>query len=151
MSTTKLLSLLTPTLLAGSVAASAVIDDNSNIIDMAGYEGVIFITTIDDSVDTAIASLIVEQNDLSEVAGMAALEGAIATLTSAADDDLNGKILAVDVYQPKKRYLRVNRTSATANIAFGSVIALRYGAKKIPIPDDGSIGNLVVVTSPDES
>lgn len=148
---TKLLSALTPLVLGASVAAGAAIDDDSAIIDMAGYEGVILLTTIDDSTATGIASLIVEQNSENNAAGMAALADAIATLTSAADDDLNGRILAVDIYQPQERFLRVNRTSSGANIAFGSVIALRYGARKAPIEVDDSVGHLVLVSSPDEA
>lgn len=151
MNTPTLLSNVTLAYLAGAVVAGAAINDDSTIIDMAGYEGVIFITTIEDSVDTGVASLIVEQNAVNSGTGMAALSGAVATLTSGAADDLNGKVLAVDVYRPKERYLRVNRTSAVANIAFGSVTAIRYGQRVSPTPDTAATGDLVSVTSPDES
>lgn len=146
-----ILNSLAPTWLALAVVAGSAINDNSAIIDMAGYEGVLLITSIEDSAITGVAKLIVEQNNVNSDVGMAALSGAIATLTSAANDDLNGRLLAVDVFQPQERYLRVNRTSAVANIAFGSVIAFRYGKKKLPPPADLTVGHLVSVTSPAEA
>lgn len=151
MNSPTLLSNVALAYLAGAVAAATGIDDDSTIIDMAGYEGVIFVTTIEDSVDTGVASLIVEQSAANSGAGMAALANAVATLTSGADDDLNGKLLAVDVYRPKERYLRIKRTSATANIAFGPVTAIRYGQRKSPTPDTAAIGDMVSATSPSES
>lgn len=139
-----------PAWLAAAVAAGSSIDNDSAIIDMAGYEGVVFITTIEDSVDTGVAAMTAEQNSVNSGTGMAALAGAVATLTSAANDDLNGKLLMLDVYRPKERYLRVNRTSATANIAYGPVIAIRYSGKKMPI-DLSGIGHAVTVASPAEA
>ncbi|WP_300009701.1 hypothetical protein [uncultured Roseobacter sp.] len=134
--------------LAGTVAAADNTDADSAIIDMAGYEGVILFTTVEDSVSGGIATATVEQNADNSGAGMAALAGAVATLTSAANDDLNGKFLAIDVYRPRERYLRLNRASSGANIAFGPVMALRYGQRKLPAPDVDDMGALVSVTSP---
>ena len=136
--------------LAAAVVAGSSIDNDSAIFDMAEFEGILFITTIEDSVNTGVATMTVEQNTANSGTGMAALSGAVATLTSGADDDLNGKILAVDVYRPKERYVRVNRTSATANIAFGSVIAIPYGSRKRPTLE-GTLGDFVAVTSPAEA
>ncbi len=141
-----LLNTVLPTWLAAAVAAANNTDDDSAIIDMAGYEGVLFVTSIEDSVDTGVATMTIEQNSVNSGTGMAALSGAVDTLTSAANDDLNGQFLMVDVYQPKERYLRANRVSATANIAFGPVIAIPYGAKKLPTGHTGT-----VVASPAEA
>jgi len=145
-----LLNTTGPAWMAAAVVAGAAIDDDSAIIDMAGFEGVILMTTIEDSVDTGVATLTVEQNVVNSATGMAALAGAVATLISAADDDLNGKLLVVDVYRPAERYLRVNRASATANIAYGPVIAVRYGARKLPV-DAATAGALTSITSPAEA
>lgn len=135
-----------------AIAASDSIDGNSSILDMAGYEGVVFFTTITDSVDTGVATLTVEQNSANSDTGMAALSGAVDTATSAANDDLNGKILVVDVYRPKERYVQAVRTSGTANIAYGEIHAIRYGAKKLPVTADATLASGgVSVTSPDES
>jgi len=117
-----------------AVAAANNTDDDSDIVDTSGFNGCLFVCEITDSVDTGVATMTVEQNTANSAVGMAALAAAgVATATSAANDDLNEKYLIVDVYRPRERYLRVNRTSATANIAFGTVMAILYENKKGPI------------------
>lgn len=144
-----LLNNLAPLVLGNAVAAASNTDDDSAIIDMAGFEGVVFMASIDDSAATAVAEIKVQQSAANAGGGMVDLAGAVATLASAVDDDLNAQFLAVDVFRPKERYLRVNRTSSTANIAFGSVFAIRYGARKVPI-DVAGAGAATIVRSPAE-
>lgn len=131
-----------------SIAAGSTIDSNSTILDMAGAEGVLFIATITDSVATGVATLKVESNSISSDTGMVGLAGASASATCAVNDDINDKVLTVEVYQPAKRYVQAVRTSATANIAFGPLLALRYGKKKLPIPIDATVLAAAAVTSP---
>jgi len=126
-------------------------DDNSDILDMSGYEGVVFICPITDSVDTGVAAMTVEQNTSNSDSGMAAISGGSATATSAANDDLNNTLLVVDVYKPLERYVQAVLTSTTANIAFGNTIAIRYGARKGPITEDSSVQNSAIVVSPSEA
>jgi hypothetical protein len=135
-----------------AVAAGSTIDDEGVVIDTQNYEGCVFATKITDSVITGVAKLIVEQSVDTNKANMAELAGATATLTSGANDDLNGKWLIVDVFRPAERYLMARRTSATANIAFGDVLAILYGKKgKLPVTDPTSVGHKVVVASPAEA
>jgi hypothetical protein len=134
--------------IASALAAGPAIDDDSTIIDIAEFEGALFMVPIEDSANGGTATLTVEQNDVNSGVGMAALAGAEASLTSAADDDLNGQMLAVDIYRPSGRYLRVNRASAGANIAFGAVTVILYGPRKMPVSE---AAGLTVVASPDPS
>lgn len=115
-----------------AVANASNTDSNSTRIDMAGYEGVIFVTTITDSAATGVATLKVEQNTADSDTGMAALSGASAAVTCAVNDDVNGKTLIVSVHKPRERYVQAVRTSATANIAFGEVHAILYGQMTLP-------------------
>lgn len=133
------------------VAAGSSIDSNSDRIDMANYEGVVFVQPITDSVDTGVATLTVEQNSADSDSGMAALAGAVATVTSAANDDINGQLLIVDVFRPRERYVQAVRTSATANIAYGNCIAILYGARKMPVADHATVSASASVRSPAES
>lgn len=116
-----------------AVAMANDTDNNSSRLDMAGWDGVVFVTTITDCVKTGVGALTVEGNTTNADAGMAAISGAVATATSAANDDLNGQLLIVDVYRPQKRYVQGVRTSATQNIAFGECIAIRYRGSKAPV------------------
>lgn len=135
---------------AAAVANANNTDNDSAIVDMQGFDGVLFLTTITDCAQTGVATLTIEQNTANSGSGMAALAGAVATATSGANDDLNGKILAVDVYRPRERYLRANRVSATANIAFGECHAILYRGTKMPITQV-DVTDSAIVTSPAES
>jgi len=127
-------------------------NDASDILDLSGWEGVIFLVPITDCAQTGVATLTVQQNTINSASGMAALAGAVATATSAANDDLNGKLLVVDLYRPTERYIRSVLTSATANIAFGDTIAILYQGSKMPVAQlAAEVADSAVVVSPAES
>lgn len=133
------------------VAAASTTDSNSDRIDMANYESVMFICPIEDSVATGVATLKVEQNIIDSDTGMAALSGASATATCTTNDDLNGQVLVVDVVKPVERYVQAVRTSATANVAFGTLIAVLYNPRTLPQSDSSTVLDSAVVTEPAEA
>jgi len=126
-------------------------DQNSDRIDMSGFDGVLFVAPITDSAATGVATLTVEQNTADSDTGMAALAGATATATCVVDDDLNNELLIVDVFRPRKRYVQGVVTSATANIAFGNMLAILYQGRKLPIAEHASVLASAVVAGPAES
>jgi hypothetical protein len=136
---------------AAAVAAAANTDDASAIFDMANYEGIKFIQVITDSVETGVATLTAQQNTINSASGMAALSGAVVTGTAGADDALNNKLLILDVFRPLERYVRVRRQSATANIAFGEMIAIRYGGRVKPEAEGSTVIDSVLAISPAEA
>ena len=134
-----------------AVSAASNTDSDSAAVDTQGFDGAIFIVPLTDSADTGVATLNVKQCDTSG-GSYAALSGATATATSAANDDLNTKLLIVDVYRPQERYLKGNITSATANIAFGDMIAFGYHGRKGPVSQlAAEVAALTSVASPAES
>ncbi len=128
-----------------NIGAASNTDSNSDIIDMTGWDGVVFACAIEDSANTGVAHLKAEANTANSDTGMAAITSGDATATSAADDDLNGKLLVIDVYKPTKRYVQAVRTSGTANIAFGSLIAVLYRGRKFPVSEHSTIADLAAV------
>jgi len=141
-----LLNKLAATWVDAAVSVADDTDSDSSVVDTANYEGVIFVVPITDSVATGVATLTISQGALANGSDMAALSGAVDTLTCAVNDDINGSLLVVDVYRPRERYVMSTITSATANIAFGDTIAIRYGARKQPTSHTGT-----VVASPAEA
>lgn len=133
------------------IAAGSLIDGNSDRIDTAGYEGVIFIAPITDSAATGVATITVEQNSADSDTGMAAISGATATATCAVNDDLNDQLLIVEVHRPRERYVQLVRTSATANIAYGNVTAILYGSRDKPVSDHSTVLDSASVTSAAEA
>lgn len=133
------------------VAAGATIDSNSDRLDMQGWDGVVFILPITDSVATGVATLKVEQNTADSDTGMAALSGATATATCATNDDLNNTLLIVEVNKPTERYVQGVATSATANIAYGNMIAIQYRGRSAPVTQPASVQASALVTAPAEA
>jgi hypothetical protein len=123
------------------VAAGATIDNNSDRIDMTDYESVTFIAMVTDSVATGVATLTVEANDADSDSGMAAVTGAAATATCAVNDDINDKMLIVEVARPAKRYLQAVRSSLTANIAYGPIIAI-LKPRRVPVTNHSTVLDL---------
>lgn len=133
------------------VSAASDTDQNSDRLDMANWDGVIFIVPITDSAQTGVATLTIEQNTADSDTGMAALSGATATATSASDDDLNNTLLIVDIFRPRERYVQGVVTSATANIAFGNMIAIQYKGRKAPVTQPTSVQASTILASPAEA
>lgn len=115
-----------------AVSAASNTDSNSSRIDMAGYESVLFVTTMTDSVATGVATLTIEANDADSDSGMAAVSGTASTATCATNDDINGLTLISELRNPAKRYVQAVRTSATANIAYGEILAI-LTPRRLPV------------------
>lgn len=133
------------------ISAASSTDSNSDIMDMAGWEGIVFIVPITDSVATGVATITAQQNTVNSDIGMAALSGASATATCVVNDDLNNQLLVLEVHKPRERYVQIAVTSATANIAFGNGIAIRYRNRKLPITDASTVLDATIVRSPAEA
>ena len=130
-----------------AIAAASDTDVDSAVIDMAAFSCALFILPITDSVDTGKAEIRVEGSD-SNTTGFKRLDIAEVSATSVANDDLNGKVLRVEVKRPLQRYLRANVLSTVANIAFGATHALRYGARAVPPRGTDDVLSEIVVAGP---
>lgn len=123
--------------------SSAGTDIESDVIDMQGFDGVVFFTAI----HTANAGnyIKIQQGEVSNLSDAADLEGTKVVATG------DGEIVFVDVYKPGERYLRAYIERGGANTACGEIYALQYSAAKKPVDNDTTdtiIGELHI--TPDE-
>ncbi len=123
------------------IASNASTDSNTAILDMSGFDGVIFITPVTTATTGSVVTLTVEENTANSDSGMTAIAGAAATKTSPAD----GTLLVVDVYRPLERYVQAAITSATQVATFGASIAIQYSGSKMPISEAMTIADQAVV------
>lgn len=107
-----------------AVAAANNTDSNSAIIDTSGYESVMFVVPVTASVATGVAKIQLEENDANADAGMTVVDGAVASAVSGATNDLASKVLVVEYFKPRKRYVQAVITSTVANVAFGEMVAI---------------------------
>lgn len=126
------------------VAATA-----GDILDMAGYEGVIFIAKLGDVTDTSVVTLTAQQSTANAAGGMATLAGSATFTAGAANADNN--LLVLDVYRPTERYVRPVLTSTVANAVKNGVIAIRYGARKVPATQGATVLAAATLIEPAEA
>lgn len=122
---------VTRTILATAAGSTPV---NGSILDMEGFDGVLFIASVGTLTATAVTGLKAQQDDAS---GMGGASDLLDTLVSFADDD-DGDSVVLDVYRPQKRYVRCVLVRGTANAVIDDVVAIQYGPMKMPVVHDSS-------------
>lgn len=120
-----------------------------DILDMAGFEGVLFIAKLGDVTATSVVTLQAQQNTANSTSGMATLAGSV-TYTAAASD-ADDDLLVLDVYRPRERYVRPLLTSATADAVKNGIIAIQYGAAKAPITQPATVLDSDTLIEPAEA
>jgi hypothetical protein len=119
------------------VAAANNTDSNSSRVDMAGYEGCLFLCTCTVFAAGGVATLTIEGGATdADPTATGALTGASATITDTAGAVYNNTILAINVHKPQDRYLQAVRVSSAANVTFGPLIAIRYNGDVLPVTQD---------------
>lgn len=116
----------------GDYASAATSAVNSTAIDMSGYDGVLFLTTM--AVANAGNTINAAQGALSDGSDAADIEGSKVVCTGAKE------ALWLDVYKPKDRYVRLEAVR-TASSAMGEIYAIQYGGRILP-EDNVTAGTL---------
>lgn len=133
------------------VGAGASDVTDSKVIDTQGYEGVRFIVGFGAITGGAATSVKAQQavaktSDTALTAG-ADLEGTGITVA----DDADSKLVVLDIFRPRERYVQVHVLRATQNSVVDLVVAELYGARKLPVAQDSAeVSGQEVHTSPAE-
>ena len=115
---------LTKVKVASAAAQTAI---NSDSVDMAGWEGVLFFTTVLAITSAAVTSI----NAAQAITSGGSYADLLGTKVAIADDDDN-QTFFLDIYRPREQFVRLEVARATQDSAFGEIYALQYGAKKRP-------------------
>ena len=119
---------------------------NSSVIDMQNFDGVVFIAAFGAITSGAVTSAKAQQGAASNLSDAADLKGTKITIADTDDD----KVAVLDIYRPQKRYLRLVVSRATQNAVIDGVVALQYKGKKAPVTQDASVAGDKLCVSPDE-
>jgi hypothetical protein len=120
---------------AGAAAQSELVTD---ILDMSGYEGVMFIAPTGDVDSGCVLTLTVKGNSANSVSSPSPVTQASATFTAGATD-ADSKVLVVDVHKPPLRYVFGSLTRTVANAVTGPIIAIQYCAHNKPTTQHASV------------
>jgi hypothetical protein len=120
---------------------------NSSAVDLAGYDGCLFIAAFGALTATQVTAIKVQEDTVVGMGTAADLAGSL--VGPLADTDGN-KCLVVDVTRPRKQFLRCVVNRATANAVIDGVVAILYGAQALPPALDATVKLAEVWASPAE-
>lgn len=123
---------------AATVAGTA--DIESAVYDMAGFEGIVFMTTFGTITSGAVTSIKAQQGTDATVTDAADLLGSAITV---ADDD-DGQTFMIDIYRPRERYVRCVVDRGTQNAVVGEIYALQYDKRGV-LPIVNTVANTLTL------
>ena len=121
---------------AATAATTAV---TSSVLDMQGYDGVMFIALLGDVTDTSVLTLTAKGNTANSTSSPTPVTQKATDAFTAGASTADSKAIVVDVYDPALRYVFAELTRATANAVVGGIIAIQYGAESRPTTQDASV------------
>lgn len=145
----KILSLLKETAIERvmNAVAAGQTTQTSDAVDMDQCKGCLFIVMLGACDATSVPSVKIQQSSDDGVSdGYSDLEGTSVVGDASSDN----KMLVVDVPHPGKRYLKAVVTRATADVVIDGVIAIRYGARSVPVTQGSDVANSELHVSPAE-
>jgi hypothetical protein len=127
-----------------TAGAAGVTTINGTVIDMSGFEGVLFIANFGVITAGALTSIKVQQGTASDGSDMADLAGTGQTIADTDDE----KVFFADVFRPTKRYVRLVVVRSTQN-AVVTAVAIQYHTRQAPVTHGTNVAGKSAV-SPDE-
>jgi len=123
-------------------------DVNSGSVDTLGYEGVAFVMSVGVIASSGAVSVKVQQSsDDGAVDTYADVTGTAQGATADTDDN---KLILIDIYRPKERYLRVATTRGDGgNSTIDGLIALLYRPINGAVTQGATVYGLETHNSPD--
>jgi len=113
-----------------TAGAAGTSDITSSAVNMAGFDGCLFLVPIGAVVSGAVTSIKIQQSsDDAATDDYSDVEGTAVTITDTDDD----KLKYIDVFRPGKRYLKLIVDRGTQNATVGGVIAIQYNSRSRPV------------------
>lgn len=128
---------------AGSASATPT---KCDIIDMAGYESVMFFAAMGNVLTTAAVSLKVAGATTNSSGAMALLAGSAGGTADATSFD--DKIVALDVVKPTYQYLECQIFHVTADAPFDGIFAIQYNGHSLPVTQGSTVAASGTIYSP---
>lgn len=122
---------------AGAVAAQTEV--LSSVLDMQGYDGVMFIALLGDVTTACVLTLTAKGNTASSTSSPTPVTQVATAAFTADGTSADNKVLQVDVVDPALRYIFASLTRTAANAVVDGIIAIQYMAESRPTTHDASV------------
>jgi len=122
-----------------AAAAAAQTELVTDVLDMSGYEGVMFIALTGDVTTASVLTLTVKGNSANSVSSPTPVTQKATDAFTADGTSADSKVLMVDVYKPALQYVFGSLTRTTADAIVGGIIAIQYNARTKPTTQAASV------------
>lgn len=122
-----------------AAAAAAQTAVTSDVLDMSGYDGVMFVALMGDVTSGSKLTLTAKGNSANSTSSPTPVTQKATTEFTAGASDADSKALVVDVFRPTLRYQFCELARTTQNAVVGGIIAIQYGASSKPTTHDASV------------
>lgn len=122
-----------------AAATAGTSDLTTDVLDMTGFEGVMFIALTGDVTAASELTLTVKGNSANSVSSPTPVTQKATTTFTAGASDADSKVIMVDVYRPTLRYQFAVLSRAAQNAVIGGIIAIQYGAHNKPTSQHASV------------
>lgn len=112
---------------------------NTSVLDMQGYDAVIFVALLGAVTDASVLTLTAKENTANSTSSPTPTDvsgGATSAVTASANSN---HVLASDVIRPSKRYVFAALTRTAQNAAIDGVIAIQYRARDLPVTQPATL------------
>lgn len=131
-----------------NAVAAGTSDQTSSAVNLAGFDGVMFVALFGTLTSTQVTSIKAQQSsDDGSTDAYSDIEGSAST--ALADGDGN-KMLILDIYRPGKQYLKLVVDRGTANAVIDGVIAIPYHAESKPVTQGSTVSSSEALVEPAE-
>lgn len=123
-----------------NAAAAAQTAINSSVLDMNGFDGVLFVALLNDSTNGCVLTLTGKENTANSTTVPAPTStGVAATFTDVDGTSVDNNMLMIDVLNPSQRYVFANLTRTTQNCAVDGILAIQYRARSKPTTQSAGV------------
>jgi hypothetical protein len=122
---------------ASAVAGTS--DLTTDTVDMAGFEGVMFIAMTGDVTSGSVLTLTVKGNSADSVSSPTPVTQKATAAFTAGASDADSKALVVDVYKPTLQYLFGVLSRTTQNAVINGILAIQYETGYRPTTQSASV------------
>lgn len=124
-------------------------DQDSDVLDMAGFDSICFISLLGDITSGSVLELQVFGNTANSTSSPTPVEQTNDdTDATAGASDYDNKLLIVDCqrWNPNYRYAFARQKRGTQNAVLDGMIAIQYNARDIPTTQGSTVGQSAVVS-----
>lgn len=122
---------------AGGAGSASATPTKATIIDMLGFESVMFIAEFGNVLTTSAVALKAGGADTNDTAEIGLYSGSAGGTAGASDYD--DKLIILDVVRPPHRYVEAQVFHVTADAPFDSVLAIQYNGNLVPTTQGSTV------------